>query len=74
MQTSAHPSKSPIDLGAPVKLKNSKEVGTVIGKAEYLNEAPSYMVRYVNGQGCLTTAWWPTEALEAQSADTAPAA
>ena len=64
MQTTAQPTAPKLmALGASVTLEGSGEAGTIIGGAVYLNNAPSYLVRYVNGQGCLTTDWWPAEAL-----------
>ncbi|WP_374245265.1 hypothetical protein [Zoogloea sp.] len=66
MQTSAQHTYStkPLALGSRVSLEGSNEVGTIIGHATYLNDAPSWRVRYINAHGCLTTDWWPTEALK----------
>ena len=65
MQTSAPtPTLPQLTLGTPVKLAGSAETGTIVGRADYIGDATQYQVRYVNGQGCLTTAWWPAEALE----------
>lgn len=50
-------------LGDAVLLVGSNEAGTVVGHAVYLNDAPSFRVRYVDGQGCLKVDWWPREAL-----------
>ena len=50
-------------LGDAVLLVGSNEAGTVVGNAVYLNDAPSFCVRYVDGQGCLKVDWWPREAL-----------
>ena len=57
------PLLTPLELGARVQLEGSSETGTVIGRADYLDDATQYQVRYVNGQGCLTTTWWPASAL-----------
>lgn len=70
MQTSA-PTLRQIKLGTPVKLAGSAETGTIVGRADYLGDATQYQVRYVNGQGCLTTAWWPAEALKPTATETA---
>ena len=72
MQTSAlNPIPTPLELGTPVKLAGSAETGTIIGRADYIGDATQYQVRYVNGQGCLTTSWWPAEALEPTTPTTA---
>lgn len=64
MQTSAlKPTLTPLALGTHVQLEGSAETGTITGCADYLDDATQYQVRYVNGQGCLTSAWWPAAAL-----------
>jgi len=72
VQTSAQttPEKR-LPLGARVQLEGSQEYGTVTGRADYLGDSTQYQVRYVNGQGCLTLAWWAASALRA--ADLVPA-
>ena len=37
-------------LGDAVLLVGSNEAGTVVGHAVYLNDAPSFRVRYVDGR------------------------
>ena len=74
MQTSAPTpilAFNPLTLGTPVKLAGSAETGTIVGRADYIGDATQYQVRYVNGQGCLTTAWWPAEALEPTTTEAA---
>lgn len=44
-------------LGADVSLILSTERGQIIGRAEYTDQVPSYLVRYVNAQGVQTEAW-----------------
>lgn len=44
-------------LDDKVTLK-SGESGTVIGRAEYLNREPCYLLRYKAADGRLTEAWW----------------
>ena len=61
-------------LRQPVKLKGSGEVGHVIGRAEFAESVPSYQVRFVAGDGCLTEAWWPASAIEGSATETADAA
>ncbi|MGU3386999.1 hypothetical protein ACLBYG_20985 [Methylobacterium sp. D53M] len=53
------------DLGQRVKLKDSEEQGSVVGRAEYQESSPSYFVRYRTADGCLTEAWWSGSALVA---------
>lgn len=51
------------ELAAMVKLVTSNEVGEVIGRAEYLESSPQYYIRYCNGAGVQTEAWWSQSAL-----------
>lgn len=50
-------------LGVQVELTLSHEEGTIIGRAHYLDSENSYLVRYVNGNGCQIEAWWGESAL-----------
>lgn len=54
------------ELGQAVALKQSREAGFVIGRAEFQESSPSYQVRFLAGDGCLTEAWWPASAIEAR--------
>lgn len=45
-------------LDQVVKLIESDETGTVIGRAEYSSCEPSYYVRYKAGDGRQVEAWW----------------
>lgn len=60
-----HPSPQPAQFphGHRVRLIESGEAGTVVGLIEFLHDNPLYKVRYVNGQGSLTTKWWVPNAL-----------
>ena len=51
------------NLGTPVKLTQSGESGTIIGRAEFTNSDEQYFVRYVDGNGCLIQKWWPHDAI-----------
>ncbi|WP_267355702.1 MULTISPECIES: hypothetical protein [unclassified Methylobacterium] len=53
------------ELGQQVKLIGSAEQGYVSGRADYLESAPSYFVRYRAADGRLTEAWWSGSALAA---------
>lgn len=51
------------ELGQTVKFKESREAGTIIGRAEYLTSEPAYFVRYCAGDGRQTEAWWGESSL-----------
>ena len=48
-----------------VKLVESGEVGTIIGRAEYATSEPSYYVRYKAADGRQVECWWGETAIEA---------
>lgn len=48
-----------------VKLNESDEIGTVIGRAEYANSEPSCLVRYKAANGCQRESWWGESAISA---------
>lgn len=50
-------------LGEKVKLTTSDEVGTIVGRAQYLQSEPSYYVRYKAADGRQTECWWAASAL-----------
>ena len=52
------------NLGAMVFIKASYEQGEVIGRAEYTNSEPTYLVRYKDGTGCAVEKWWSESALQ----------
>ncbi len=52
-------------LSQVVKLIESGETGTVIGRAEYLSGENSYHVRYKAADGRQTERWWGASALVA---------
>jgi hypothetical protein len=52
------------ELKQVVRLKDSAETGTVIGRSEYANGAPpSYLLRYVSAAGGVVEQWWSQDAL-----------
>ena len=51
------------NLGDSVELAMSGETGIVIGRAEYLEEAPAYLIRYKSADGRLVQSWWSKEVL-----------
>jgi hypothetical protein len=61
-----HVSKFKFELSEKVRLAGSTEHGEVRGRAEYVDRGPpSYLVRYVAGDGRLVESWWNEDALEA---------
>lgn len=53
------------ELKQPVKLVESAETGTVIGRAEYSEHSNSYLVRYCAGDHRQVEEWWGEAAIEA---------
>lgn len=53
------------ELKDKVKLIESNETGSVIGRAEYSESANTYYFRYRAGDGRQVEAWWTESALEA---------
>lgn len=53
------------NLDQSVVIKVSNEEGMVIGRAEYLYSAPSYLIRYQAADGRGVDAWWDESALAA---------
>ena len=51
------------ELNEPVRIIVSGEVGTIVGRAEYLAMDNQYLVRYKAADGRATEAWWPADAL-----------
>lgn len=52
------------EFGDRVKLVESDEKGTVIGRAEYPNRPNNYFLRYKNVKGAQATSWWDEEHIE----------
>ena len=51
------------EIGQLVRLSRSNEEGEVIGRAEYANAEPSYLVCYAAGDGRQVAQWWGESAL-----------
>ena len=51
-------------LEQAVILKFSREVGVVIGRAEYMAMEDQYLIRYKAADGRQVEAWWGASALE----------
>ncbi|AEG53101.1 hypothetical protein [Sinorhizobium meliloti] len=52
-------------LGDSVKLSISSEVGEIVGRAQYTNANPQYLVRYLAGNGVQVESWLAEDALSA---------
>ena len=52
------------NLGDKVSLSYSKEVGHIVGCADYTNSPTLYYVRYLSGDGRQVEAWWAADALQ----------
>ena len=50
-------------LGDSVKIKHSKESGTIIGRAEYPHSECTYLIRYQAADGRAVEAWWNESAI-----------
>lgn len=51
------------EMGALVRLELTQEQGRVIGRAEYDHSESTYLVRYVDGDGCQREGWFNESAL-----------
>ena len=51
-------------LEQAVILKFSREVGVVIGRAEYMSREDQYLIRYKAADGRQVDAWWGASAIE----------
>ena len=52
-------------LGQRAVIVCSGEKGQIIGRIEYAENPPSYLLRYVTNDGRAQEAWWTGEALDA---------
>lgn len=53
------------DLTQIVKISESGETGTIVGRAEYTTAENSYLLRYKAADGRAVESWWNESALEA---------
>lgn len=53
------------ELGQRVKIDESGEECSVIGRAEYTTAVNNYFVRYKSADGRAVEAWWTEDALSA---------
>lgn len=53
------------ELKVTVKMTESNEQGTIIGRAEYIDHVNGYLVRFRAGDGCQTEKWFDETAIEA---------
>lgn len=52
-------------VGQRVRLTESDEEGSIIGRAEYEAAEPSYLIRYRAGDGRQVQDWWGESAVRA---------
>ena len=50
-------------LKAKATLIDSGETGMIIGRGEYVESKPSYLIRYQARTGSLVEQWWPESAI-----------
>ena len=55
-------SKFNYELGNRLAIVASEEVGLVIGRAEYTNAEPCYLLRYQRLDGSAVETWWTESA------------
>lgn len=55
-------------MGDAVVITVSGEAGHVIGRAEYAEATPSYLVRYLRKDGSGSDSWWSEGALSRPAA------
>ncbi|NMW25330.1 hypothetical protein HFP05_13485 [Rhodanobacter denitrificans] len=53
------------ELNQQVSLRSSGEQGSVIGRAEYIECTPTYLIRYKAADGRAAESWWSGSALQA---------
>lgn len=53
------------ELGQELCITASGERGIVVGRAEYLDSLPTYLLRYRSADGPAVEQWWNQSALEA---------
>lgn len=46
------------EMGQRVKLVESDKRGVIVGRAEYSNRPPQYLIRYKAGDGRMVENWW----------------
>lgn len=50
-------------LQESVAIAVSGERGTIVGRAEYTNQSPQYLIRYKTADGRAIESWWAQDAL-----------
>lgn len=53
------------EIGETVVLKESEEMGRVIGRAQYEDSKDQYLIRYKAGDGRQVEQWWYESAIKA---------
>ncbi len=52
-------------MNTPVKITESGEAGTVIGRAQFAHSEESYLIRYRSADGRAVETWWGSSAIAA---------
>lgn len=55
--------KFTLAIGDNAQIVVSGENGAVIGRAQYVKDENSYLIRYKNAEGRAVEQWWPQSAL-----------
>lgn len=50
------------EIGSPVALVHSNETGVVIGRAQFMDQANQYLIRYKAADGRQVQDWWAESA------------
>lgn len=58
-----YPSNFKFGMKQIVKIEESGEAGSVVGRCEYESADNSYLIRYKTAEGVATEAWWTEKAL-----------
>ena len=53
------------ELKQVVRLVDSRDAGVVVGRAEYVNANPGYLIRFVGADGRQRKEWWDESEIEA---------
>lgn len=57
-------------LHSTVGFTESAEAGIVIGRAEFTNISPQYLIRYQAGDSRMTESWWDEDSLRLAPVET----
>lgn len=58
-------SKFEFSIGQSARIRESRESGIIVSRAEHQSAENNYLLRYKNNQGIAVEQWWTESALEA---------